>query len=54
MTPPIGFDMLMEAGFGVGSRLKPVPAEKLAARLDQGDPTALLYVQGFRGEDSSV
>ena len=47
-------DLLMEAGLGVGFRPKPVLAEKVAARLDYADLTALLYAQGFRREDFSI
>jgi phosphoserine phosphatase len=47
-------DMLMEAGLGVGFRPKPRLAEKITARLDHTDLTALLYVQGFRREDFSI
>jgi phosphoserine phosphatase len=47
-------DMLMEAGLGVGFRPKPMLAERVAARLEHADLTALLYAQGFRREEFSV
>lgn len=47
-------DMLMEAGLGIGFRPKPRLAEKVAARLDHADLTALLYAQGFRREEFSI
>jgi phosphoserine phosphatase len=47
-------DMLMEAGLGVGFRPKPRLAEKVAARLDHADLTALLYAQGFRRDEFSI
>lgn len=43
-------DLLMveEAGLGVAFRAKPLLAEKADVRIDHGDLTALLYVQGYR------
>jgi phosphoserine phosphatase len=43
--------MLQAAGLGVAYRAKPTVAAKLAARIEHGDLTALLYLQGFRGEE---
>ncbi len=43
--------MLGAAGLGVAYHAKPVVAEAAAARIDHGDLTALLYLQGFRRED---
>ena len=40
--------MLQEAGLGVAYRAKPKTAEAAAARIDHGDLTALLYMQGYR------
>jgi phosphoserine phosphatase len=44
-------DMIHEAGMGVAYRAKPVVAEAARARIDHGDLTALLYMQGFSGEE---
>jgi phosphoserine phosphatase len=44
-------DMIAEAGLGVAYHAKPKVAEAAAARIDHGDLTALLYVQGFRREE---
>lgn len=43
--------MLGEAGLGVAFHAKPIVAEAAHARVDHGDLTALLYFQGYRGED---
>jgi phosphoserine phosphatase len=43
--------MIGDAGLGVAFRAKPLVAEAAAARIDRGDLTALLYVQGYRGEE---
>ena len=43
--------MLAEAGLGVAYRAKPAVAAAADARLDHADLTALLYAQGYRGED---
>jgi phosphoserine phosphatase len=44
-------DMIAEAGLGVAYHAKPKLAEAAAARIDHGDLTALLYVQGYRREE---
>jgi phosphoserine phosphatase len=44
-------DMIAEAGLGVAFHAKPKVAEAAAARIDHGDLTALLYVQGYRDEE---
>ncbi|WP_332683579.1 phosphoserine phosphatase SerB [Bosea sp. (in: a-proteobacteria)] len=43
--------MLGEAGLGVAFRAKPAVAAAADARLDHADLTALLYAQGYRGEE---
>lgn len=43
--------MLGEAGLGVAFRAKPAVAAAAHARLDHADLTALLYAQGYRGDD---
>ena len=43
--------MIEEAGLGVAFRAKPVVAEVADARIDHGDLTALLYLQGYRREE---
>ena len=43
--------MLETAGIGVAFRAKPIVAERAQARIDHGDLTALLYLQGYRQED---
>jgi phosphoserine phosphatase len=40
--------MIGEAGLGVAYHAKPVVAEAAGARIDHGDLTALLYLQGYR------
>jgi len=40
--------MLKEAGLGVAFRAKPAVAAQVPARIDHGDLTALLYLQGYR------
>lgn len=40
--------MLGEAGFGVAFHAKPAVADAAGIRIDHGDLTALLYLQGFR------
>ena len=40
--------MIQAAGLGVAFHAKPVLAEAAAARIDHGDLTALLYLQGYR------
>jgi phosphoserine phosphatase len=44
-------DMLLEAGLGVAYHAKPKVAVAAAARIDHGDLTALLYVQGYRRDE---
>jgi phosphoserine phosphatase len=44
-------DMIAEAGLGVAFRAKPKVAEAAPARIDHGDLTALLYVQGYREDE---
>lgn len=44
-------DMLAAAGTGVAFRAKPVVAESARARIDHGDLTALLYLQGYRRDE---
>jgi len=43
--------MLGEAGLGVAYRAKPAVAAAADARLDHADLTALLYAQGYRGNE---
>ena len=43
--------MLQAAGLGVAFRAKPAVAAQVAARIDHGDLTALLYLQGYRQRD---
>ncbi|WP_027232002.1 phosphoserine phosphatase SerB [Phyllobacterium sp. UNC302MFCol5.2] len=43
--------MLQLAGTGVALHAKPVVAEQARVRIDHGDLTALLYVQGYRKKD---
>jgi phosphoserine phosphatase len=40
--------MLEAAGLGIAFRAKPAVAAAARARIDHGDLTALLYVQGYR------
>ena len=40
--------MLREAGLGVAFHAKPAVAAEVSARIDHGDLTALLYLQGYR------
>lgn len=44
-------DMLARAGAGVALHAKPVVAERAAIRIDHGDLSALLYLQGYARED---
>ncbi len=44
-------DMIVEAGLGVAYHAKPKVAAAAAARIDHGDLTALLYVQGYRRDE---
>ena len=43
--------MLKRAGSGVALHAKPVVAEAASIRIDYGDLTALLYLQGYRKND---
>jgi phosphoserine phosphatase len=43
--------MIETAGLGVAYRAKPKVAAAAGARIDQGDLTALLYLQGYRREE---
>ena len=43
--------MLKAAGLGVAFHAKPAVAAQVAARIDHGDLTALLYLQGYRRSD---
>ncbi|MGE0566083.1 MAG: phosphoserine phosphatase SerB [Pseudolabrys sp.] len=43
--------MIVEAGLGVAFHAKPKVAEAAPARIDHGDLTALLYVQGYRKDE---
>jgi phosphoserine phosphatase len=43
--------MLLAAGLGVAYRAKPLVAAQAHARVDHGDLTALLYMQGYRREE---
>lgn len=43
--------MIRQAGLGVAYHAKPAVAAEAAARIDHGDLTALLYLQGYRAED---
>ena len=40
--------MLNRAGSGVALHAKPLVAEAASIRIDYGDLTALLYLQGYR------
>jgi phosphoserine phosphatase len=44
-------DMITEAGLGVAYYAKPKVAAAAPARIEHGDLTALLYVQGYARED---
>jgi phosphoserine phosphatase len=43
--------MLGEAGLGVAFRAKPAVAAAAHARIEHGDLTALLYLQGYKAAD---
>lgn len=43
--------MIKAAGLGVAFHAKPLVAEAAAARIDHGDLTALLYLQGYRRDE---
>ena len=42
---------LWAAGLGVAFHAKPAVAAEVAARIDHGDLTSLLYLQGYRQTD---
>ncbi len=44
-------DMILEAGLGVAYHAKPKVAAVAPARIDYGNLTALLYVQGYRRDE---
>ncbi|KFL27487.1 phosphoserine phosphatase [Devosia sp. 17-2-E-8] len=44
-------DMIRASGLGVALHAKPVVAEQAHVRIDHGDLTALLYLQGYSDED---
>jgi len=44
-------EMIRAAGLGVALHAKPHVAAQAAARIDHGDLTALLYLQGYEEED---
>ena len=44
-------DMIAEAGLGVAYHAKPAVAAASPARIEHGDLTALLYVQGYRRDE---
>ncbi len=44
-------DMLVLAGLGVALHAKPAVAEQARVRIDHGDLTALLFLQGYREAD---
>jgi phosphoserine phosphatase len=44
----IDLGMLTEAGLGVAFHAKPRAAEAAHVRIDHGDLTALLYMQGYQ------
>lgn len=44
-------DMIRLAGTGVALHAKPAVAAEAAVRIDHGDLTALLYIQGYRREE---
>jgi phosphoserine phosphatase len=46
--------MIQAAGIGVAYRAKPLVAAAAAARIDHGDLTALLYLQGYRRDEIAV
>jgi phosphoserine phosphatase len=43
--------MLKAAGLGVAFNAKPLVAREAAARIDHGDLTSLLFLQGYRHAD---
>ncbi|MBL0935356.1 MAG: phosphoserine phosphatase SerB [Rhizobiaceae bacterium] len=44
-------DMIRIAGMGVALHAKPAVAAQAGIRIDHGDLTALLYLQGYRGSE---
>ena len=44
-------EMLAAAGMGVAFRAKPLVADAARAKIDHGDLTALLYIQGYAFEE---
>ena len=44
-------DMIRAAGLGVALHAKPIVAAEAHARIDHGDLTALLYLQGYPEDD---
>lgn len=44
-------DMLRAAGMGVGFHARPAAAEAANVRIEHGDLTALLYIQGYHARD---
>jgi phosphoserine phosphatase len=44
-------DMIERAGLGVAYHAKPIVAQAAGARVDHGDLTALLYLQGYRDDE---
>jgi phosphoserine phosphatase len=44
-------DMIRAAGMGVAVHAKPAVAAQAGVRIDHGDLTALLYLQGYTDED---
>ena len=44
-------DMLQAAGMGVAFHAQPAAAQAARARIDHGDLTALLYIQGYHARD---
>jgi phosphoserine phosphatase len=44
-------DMIAEAGLGVAYHAKPKVAAAAPARIDHGDLTALLYMQGYKQDE---
>jgi phosphoserine phosphatase len=44
-------DMIRAAGLGVALHAKPTVAEQAAVRIDHGDLTALLYLQGYTEDE---
>lgn len=47
-------DMLKAAGIGIAFHGKPAAVEAARARIDHGDLTALLYLQGYHARDFKI